>query len=42
MDIVHSPAYVRGIQTVIMLKFRKVDFLQYKHQTNANMGVNDK
>jgi len=42
MDLVHNTAYVRGIQTVIMLKFRKVRFLQYKHQTNANMGANDK
>ena len=42
MDLVHSLAYVRGIQPVIKLKFRKVDFLQYKHQTNANMGANDK
>ena len=30
MDLVHNTAYVRGIQTVIMLKFRKVNFLQYK------------
>ena len=42
MDLVHNTAYVRRIHTIIMLKFRKVDFLQYKHQTNANMGANDK
>ena len=42
MDLVHNTAYVRGIQTVIMLKFRKVRFLQYKHQTNASIDANDK
>ena len=42
MDLVHNTACARGIQTVIMLKFRKLPSLQYKHQTNANMGANDK
>jgi len=40
--ISHNTSYVRGIHTIIMLKSRKVDFLQYKHQTDANMGANDK
>ena len=42
MNLVHNTAYVRGFHTIIMLTFRKVDFPQYKHQTNASIDANDK